>query len=191
MTGFFPNLQNAANSTRIEKSPHEIAIVRNAQPFASQSFFGRGLQKVRQQILTFASWSCTQGCNKISLVNARGNFNQNQSVPPVREQERSEAPRANREGLPGKTQMTSRDFLWHKICNISRCIQMANVDTARAHLHGVKTKFKEELKQLIELPWQHLPHLNWMQMQMSLSFFCSGFKSQWFAAVLLLKASHT
>ena len=175
MTGFFPNLRNAANSTRIEKSPHEIAIVRNAQPFASQSFFSRGLQKVRQQILTFASWSCTQGCNKISLVNARGNFNQNQSVPPVREQERSEAPRANREGLPGKTQMTSRDFLWHKICNISRCIQMANVDTARAHLHGVKTKFKEELKQLIELPWQHLPHLNWMQMQMSLSFFLFWF----------------
>ena len=106
----FPNLRNAANSTRIEKSPHEIAIVRNAQPFASRSFFGRGLQKVRQQILTFASWSCTQECHKISLVNARGNFNQNQSVPPVREQERSEAPRANREGLPGiKTQMT---FPW-------------------------------------------------------------------------------
>lgn len=55
---------------------------------------------------------------------------------------------------------------------------MANVDTARVHLHSVKTKFKEELKQLIELPWQHLPHLNWMQMQMNLSFF-----------VLVLKAS--
>ena len=65
---------------------------------------------------------------------------------------------------------------------------MANVDTARAHLHGVKNQVQGGAQ---AADWASLAALAAPELDADADefiFFCSGFKSQWFAAVLLLKA---